>query len=456
MIKPRWHKVSCQDLPELQGWRDQPFLKDTLLREANGEIDQFVENVAQRVASSLKAQGYSNDVSNPESQLPSLLKQGYSRLQIGRAFAQSWLMDDAMLYLPKRSVSDSLWITFGAPVIAALLSVWVLSALAVAWHEEFFAVLFFAQGILLIPALLLAWVYGLLWRKLLAYIAPPVLSDAKHPQHRLHIPTLNLSGNILHTLPAPIAPIHKDVVLPPVQTQPLVSLPMYHAIEAFDVTKHATLTLYAVNHYAFTQTLSSVPLGAEELPAMVSYYPIVFPLTGVVQPIAVFGLDQHNSFIDQNDQWRVPEIPKFVQHYPFTLRQIVNAPKGNMALAFDPDAPHFQSADEAGTALVTAEGQPSEFILQLQTRLLDWERHMQTTRVVLKELEHTEVLVTTEFKLQTSAGQVQKINGIRWVDIERVKALDDATLARWVRNGTMQTIYLHLASLRHLPEVLKS
>ena len=50
-------------------------------------------------------------------------------------------------------------------------------------------------------------------------------------------------------------------------------------------------------------------------------------------------------------------------------------------------------------------------------------------------------------------GQKIVLGGFRCVDMEKLTALDDSVLAKWVRNGLMGIINLHQLSLGNLKNI---
>jgi len=225
---------------------------------------------------------------------------------------------------------------------------------------------------------------------------------------------------------------------------------MYQSPEAFDTQKHIDLRLSPVDNYAFAAALTTVVLGAEELPGAALHYPVVFPLQDQVVLTAVLGLADRNQFLDDQLRWCVPDIPAIVRYYPFALGNILDGAPGQMVLALDRTAPHFASG--IGESLVKADGTPSDFVFRIQNLLLAHQRDLHATQTVLADLDAHGVLL--ERQLTTQATASPQI-GFRIVDIDQVKAQDDATLARWVRNGTIQAVYLHLASLRHFGKLVE-
>ena len=81
-----------------------------------------------------------------------------------------------------------------------------------------------------------------------------------------------------------------------------------------------------------------------------------------------------------------------------------------------------------------------DFLTALQQEIV-------ATEKLLAPLVETGVLTVQRLELTDFDGKTASIEGVRAVDREKLTALDDTTLAGWVRDGMMNVIDAHLASL---------
>ena len=98
----------------------------------------------------------------------------------------------------------------------------------------------------------------------------------------------------------------------------------------------------------------------------------------------------------------------------------------------------FMDDGEQGTTLTKA----MEFLTTFQNEIV-------ATEKLLAPLAETEVLTLQRLDLTNAEGKTISIDGVRAIDREKLMALDDATLAGWVRSGLMVVIDAHLASLKN-------
>ena len=117
---------------------------------------------------------------------------------------------------------------------------------------------------------------------------------------------------------------------------------------------------------------------------------------------------------------------------------------------FDPDAPQFQAED--GKPLFQekdGEWVPSPVLEDVRRFLGNLEREFQRTRALFAPLREKDVLVPAQLKL-TVNGKQHAVRGFSMVDWNKVKELDDATLAGWARSGLIALIHAHLMSIEDL------
>lgn len=222
---------------------------------------------------------------------------------------------------------------------------------------------------------------------------------------------------------------------------------MYQQPEALDKNTHAGLRLSPTNTFAFAADLTVAPLAGMEITQAATCYPIVFLPAGQgpVLPQALLGLKGRNTYLNAAQQWTAAYVPASLRKYPFALAEVGES--GNFVLAVDTAAPHLQK--EKGDLLISEEGEftdltktAGEFVTRLRNQ-------MGVTAAALAEVDAAGILVDKTLTIQ-EGSTTSMIGGFRTADLEKLAAQDDATLAKWARNGVLQIIYAHLDSLRHL------
>jgi hypothetical protein len=233
---------------------------------------------------------------------------------------------------------------------------------------------------------------------------------------------------------------------------------MFHNLQPLDKNRHQQLKYKAVNDFSFAAQTVSAPLVAAEIARAARCYPVVFTMSQgqdgnarELQPLAVFSLvTGSNPFVGKKGEWLAPYIPAHVRRYPFALAPVGKAAK--YALMIDLDAPQLKK--RGGEPLFDEQGQAAPVLEQAQKFLRQHQREVVQTEQLMTELAKADVLVP----YQLTVGNREKpraIRGFRIVDMKKVAALDDATLAAWVRNGLMAIVMAHLQSMANVGQLAR-
>nr|WP_319493598.1 SapC family protein [uncultured Desulfobacter sp.] len=221
--------------------------------------------------------------------------------------------------------------------------------------------------------------------------------------------------------------------------------------EPLDPEKHQALRFSELSHFNFAKSLSSVPISLTELQQAANFYPIVLLGDGSPVPNVLLSIENGtHPYIDDQGKWKVPYIPLCLRLYPFLLAKSESKENGQSQYVFclDRTADHF--AGETGEPLYTESGDIRGFVTHTFDTLKLYQQELAAVQSLLARLY--EMGAITDRTLEFRVGEENKsLNGFRGVDMEKLIALDDASLAEMVKNGTMSLVYCHLQSIRHLP-----
>lgn len=238
-------------------------------------------------------------------------------------------------------------------------------------------------------------------------------------------------------------------LLKPTITQTSEKLAMFKTLEALDTQQHAQLCYRGVDSYAFAQQVSWAPLACSEIIQAAREMPVMFTTGEHVRPVALMGLRRDtNALVSRDGRWKGRYIPAHLRRYPFVLGATGKADE--FVVMIDRAAPHFSLADEqVESALAMFEdGQPvpEGIVEQARTFLLDFYHELEQSERWLAPLKEHDVLVERQLTLTRDGKKEVAVNGFAMVDVARLNALDDATLAAWARNGLLGLVFAHLHS----------
>ncbi len=223
---------------------------------------------------------------------------------------------------------------------------------------------------------------------------------------------------------------------------------MFENLEALDPKKHKDLRFSQADNFKFAAAVSSAPLSASEVVDASKVFPVAFASEGPLLPMAVLSLKEgENAFINDEGEWQAAYIPAHIRRYPFILGN-TDTPD-NFSVMFVPDAPHFDATGDVSEQLFMEDGEKGTTLTKAVEFLTTFQTEIVATEKLLAPLAETEVLTMQRLDLSNAEGKTTSIDGVRAVDREKLMALDDATLAGWVRSGLMVVIDAHLGSLKN-------
>lgn len=222
---------------------------------------------------------------------------------------------------------------------------------------------------------------------------------------------------------------------------------MFKNLANLDVDIHKDLLFEPSVNLKFAADLPTAPIAASELTKAMRHFPIVFSNDDPMVPVVLMSLKQDtNAFVDANGDWLGDYLPAHIRRYPFILGHM-DDPE-TFTIMYDTDAPEINSV--TGSPLYEENGEMAVALKQVVEFLQAFQSELSTTQELVKPLIEKDVLTQQTISVNRPDGTSWTFEGVRAVDGERVKSLDNATLAEWVRTGLMAIVYAHLHSLENI------
>lgn len=221
-----------------------------------------------------------------------------------------------------------------------------------------------------------------------------------------------------------------------------------------------------VNHrHLRVRTERSAALGdarqfALALPAefrqLQACFPIVFQnVDGNVgfQPIVLLGLEPDQNLFLTDAGWDAPVVPMAMQRDPF----LIGRSGDDLKLHVDLDSPRIVRPEEGevGTAVFMPHGGHSEYLDHVVSLLEHLHAHAQHLPVFIDALTRHQLLEPFVFDIESPDGQQSRLSGLFTIHEERLAALSGETLETLQRDGHLLPIYMQIASLAHLHDLVE-
>ena len=226
---------------------------------------------------------------------------------------------------------------------------------------------------------------------------------------------------------------------------------------ALDRAKHRDLKLdLTARNLDNVRALNAFFVAGTEFTDACKDYPVVWVNAGKddagtlqVAPIAVFGLRAGQNLCIDGDAWRVRYVPAMLRLYPFALARVAAT---EMVVCMDESWSGF---GQQGEALFNPAGEPSEFTLNVQKQLENFEQEVERTRLAGALLVEKNLLRDMRFDATLPDGSKLVVDGFLTVDEQKLTALSDGEVVQLERNGLMGLIHAHQISLGNMAKLVE-
>lgn len=226
---------------------------------------------------------------------------------------------------------------------------------------------------------------------------------------------------------------------------------------ALDRVKHRNLKLdLSARDLSTVNQLNAFFVAGTEFTDACKEFPVVWVSAGTgadgkpqVAPIAVFGLTQGQNLCTDDQGWRVRYVPAVLRLYPFALARVA---ANEMVVCIDES---WRGFGTEGQALFGDDGQPSEFTLNVQKQLENFEREVERTRLAGAVLVEMGLLRDMRFDATLPDGSKLTVDGFLTIDEDKLGKLGDADLLTLNRNGLMGLIHAHQISLGNMGRLVE-
>jgi len=233
----------------------------------------------------------------------------------------------------------------------------------------------------------------------------------------------------------------------------MTTLLFYKNVVALDRELHKSLKIKPAQHLKFAAGATALPIVMGEFVEVARHFPIGFLRVegGGILPVALVGLPGGtNLFLTEDGKWDAPYIPAFVRRYPFVFAE---TGEDQLTLCIDRDYDGFD--ENEGAPLFAEDGEPDAAVKGVIELLSEFQRQHATTQQFVQRLEQAGLLMEANANATLNDGRNLSLQGLLVVDEQKFRALPEATVSEWFRNGDIGLVYSHLLSLGNLLELVR-
>jgi hypothetical protein len=220
---------------------------------------------------------------------------------------------------------------------------------------------------------------------------------------------------------------------------------MFDDVVALNREKHYEKAVRLEASFDFAKAVTSAPLGLSEVDKVAREMPIVFTKDGPLVPVAQMGFRRDdNMFVGEEGKWLGNYTPAHVRRYPFVLGEMGSEQEYQVMVVRSA----LVDRTEGEPLFIHDSGAEGPLVRKAKELLIAFQKELQKTAKLCASLREYDVLVDRVLQVGQGKEFVGQVIGVQLVDWQRVRELDDATLADWVRSGLMSLIINHLNSIR--------
>lgn len=226
----------------------------------------------------------------------------------------------------------------------------------------------------------------------------------------------------------------------------------YRTLVPLAPERHQTLRLATERQFGFAAKANAIPVTVDEFPVAMRHYPIVLAPGSPATPVALVGFERgKNAFVTEDERW-MPGVyvPAYVRRYPFGLVRESQDSERHFLCADMSSTALGERAD--GEALFDPDGTPSDAAKRALDFCQRYAASTERTRAILQEAEDLGVIGPSEVTI-SRGEQKSKIDGFALVSEDKLRALDDATLADLARRGVLNIFAAHHMSLANFSDL---
>jgi hypothetical protein len=225
-----------------------------------------------------------------------------------------------------------------------------------------------------------------------------------------------------------------------------------------DRVKHRDLRLdVAAKDLTTVRGMNAFFVAGTEFIDACKEYPVVWVKAGqddagkpLVAPIVVLGLTAGENLCVEGDDWRVRYVPAMMRLYPFAMARVA---ANELLVCIDESWSGLSTTQ--GEALFNADGTPTDFTVDVQKRLEQFELEVERTRLAGAVLVDMGLLRDMRFDATLGDGRKITVDGFLTIDEEKLGALPDADLVTLARNGLLGLIHAHQISLSNITRLVE-
>jgi hypothetical protein len=219
-----------------------------------------------------------------------------------------------------------------------------------------------------------------------------------------------------------------------------------------DNNTHRELRVVTTRGAAWGDDQMTTPVFLSEFRGVQAIYPIVFQPADNgpgMQPVALLGLRANENLFLTPHGWDAPYIPLALERGPF----MIGRADDELMIHVDMDSPRIGRGE--GEPVFLPHGATTDYLERMNSVLLALHQGVEALPPFMAALLRHELLESFVLDIEAADGSQNRLVGFYTINEERLAALPAAALAELHAPGWLSAIYMTLASIAHLRDLIE-
>ncbi|MEG3766964.1 SapC family protein [Alteromonas sp. 14N.309.X.WAT.G.H12] len=225
-------------------------------------------------------------------------------------------------------------------------------------------------------------------------------------------------------------------------------------------TQHKDLQVIEAYGDTYGHNQMCVPVFPAEARHAQAHYPLVFAkdANGQFQMVALLGVTENENLFIHNGQWRVSYKPLVIEKGPFLIgRGVADNGQETLSIYIDLDDPRvIDSPTPTPNAhpLFLPHGGNTDYIDNIANVLSTIHHGQEANREFVNACQGLELIESFVIDMDLQHIGTHRVSGFYTLNEDKLKALSNSEIGELHESGHLQTIYMMLASMSQLRQVI--
>lgn len=216
--------------------------------------------------------------------------------------------------------------------------------------------------------------------------------------------------------------------------------------------EHKDLRIITKHGAAYGDDVMYAVTFPSEFRNLQAHYPIVFQKSHdgtSFQPVALFGFQVGQNLFLRGDAWDAAYVPLAIERQPF----LIGVDRGELMVHVDLDSPRVSLSE--GEPVFLPHGGTTEYLERASSMLQAIHHGLQSNAGFTAALLQHELLEPFALDIERPDGSQNRFAGFYTIHEERLQNLGGAALASLHQAGYLFAIYMAVASLSRLRDLIE-